>query len=87
MTTHLANIRPWEPYIVPGVIDPRYRLGSTINPEGIKIVETAPPPTTQKIESKPGLGENNIIKQLVNVLQKSQTTEKMTEAIPDYRRL
>ena len=83
----LADITPWEGHIVPGNIDPRYRLGATINPEQKRIVEKAPPPISQKIEAKQGLGEGNLIKQLVNVLQKTQTTEKMDTALPQYRSL
>ena len=83
----LADITPWEGDVVPGLFDPRYRLGATINPEQKQIVEKAPPPTTQKLEPDRGLGEGNLIKQLVNVLQKTQTTEKMDTALPQYRSL
>ena len=87
MTSLLADITPWEGSVVPGNIDTRYRLGATINPQQKQIIEKAPPVTTQKLEPNQGLGEGNLIKQLVNVLQKTQTTEKMDTALPQYRSL
>ena len=85
MTHLLADIKPWEGHIVPGVIDPRFRMGSVISPKGKGIHDVQVP--TQKMEPKAGLGDNQIIKQLVNVLQKQNITSKMHEAMPEYRSL
>ena len=83
MTHFLADIKPWLGHIVPGVIDPRYRQGASVNLEGKPIRDVQAP--TQELKAKPGLGEGgDLIKQLVNVLQKNVTSE-MTEALPQYR--
>ena len=83
MTPFLADIKPWEGHIVPGEIDPRYRQGVSVNLEGKPIRDVQAP--TQELKAKPGLGEGgDLIKQLVNVLQKNVTSE-MTEALPQYR--
>ena len=85
MTHLLADIKPWEGHVVPGVIDPRYRIGVVRSPGGKRIHDVQAP--TQKMDPKPGLGDNQIIKQLVNVLQKQNITSKMHEAMPEYRSL
>ena len=85
MTSLLADIKPFEGHIVPGFIDPRFRAGPTVNLEGKSIHDVVAP--TQKIEPKQGLGDSGLVKQLVNVLQKSELTAKMQEALPQYRSL
>ena len=85
MTSHLADITPWESYIIPGEIDPRYRKGIVTNLEGKPIRDIIAP--TQEIAPKQGLGESGLIKQLVNVLQKTDIQAKMQDALPQYRSL
>ena len=84
MTSLLADIVPFEGDIVPGEIDPRFRAGGVVNLEG-RPIQKVQQPAGPPIQPKSGLGENHLIKQLVNVLQKGQTTSKMTEALPQYR--
>ena len=85
MTHLLADIKPWEGHVVPGVVDPRFRMGAVVSPKGKGIHDVQAP--TQKMDAKPGLGDGQLIKQLVNVLQKQNITSKMHEAIPEYRSL
>ena len=87
MTSLLADIKPWEPYIVPGTINPLYKQGKTVNFKGVVLgKETEPAPQLVQ-QPKPGLGEDHhLVKQLVSVLQKSQSAP-MPEALPQYRRI
>ena len=83
MTALLGDISAWEGHVVPGVLDPMYRLGATINPRHQPVTDVVAP--TTEIKPKEGLGEGGtLIKQLVNVLQKVDMA-KITEAIPQYR--
>ena len=83
MTSLTADITPFEGHVVPGLIDPRFRKGMVTNLEGKPIHDVVAP--TQKIEPKQGLGESGLIKQLVNVLQKTDIQAKMQDALPQYR--
>ena len=85
MTSLLADIKPFEGHVVPGEIDPRFRKGISTNLEGKPIRDIVAP--TQQIAPKQGLGESGLIKQLVNVLQKTDVQSKMQEALPQYRSL
>ena len=58
MTTLLADIKPWEGHIVPGILDPRYRQGPTVNLQGKSVKDPAPPPPQPPAQPKPGLGDN-----------------------------
>ena len=82
MTALIGSIEAWEGHVVPGVINPLYRLGATVNPRHQRIRDVAAP--TQEIKPRTGLGEENVIKQLVTALQKVQMS-KTTEALPQIR--
>ena len=83
MTALLGDISAWEGTVVPGVINPFYRLGATVNPRHQNARDTAAP--SQEIKTRPGLGEGDqLIKQLVTAL-KAVKMEKITDALPNYR--
>ena len=86
MTSTLADISAWEGHIVPGRINPAFRQGITVNFKGENVSQEKKAPQMQIQQPKKGLGDDHLIKQLVSVLQKSQTAP-MQEALPQYRRL
>ena len=83
MTTLLSDIRPWTGHIVPGHINPLFRAGPSVNMRRQRVKDITSPATT--VQPNQGLGENHLIKQLVNVLQKTNLQSKITEAIPQFR--
>ena len=85
MTSLLADIKPWEGHIVPGTINPYFKQGATISFEGKNISREKKVAPTQIQQPKKGLGDDHLIKQLVSVLQKSQSAP-MPEALPQYRK-
>ena len=83
MTSLLSDITPWEGHIVPGEIDPHFRAGPLVNFRGQRVQSVGQSVRMEKVDDKTNkLGENHLIKQLVNVLQ---TTAKIQEALPQYR--
>jgi len=83
MTSYLGDISAWEGHVVPGLINPLFRKGLTVNPSHHRIRDVEAP--TQEIKPREGLGEGNqLIKQLVTALKKVEMS-KITEALPQYR--